>query len=148
MSTVLPAPAARRNDMARPLPSRAVPSDREVSRDLARRLKALSDPTRLQLLELVASRPGGRACICELTEPLGVTQPTVSHHMKLLAEAGLVSREQQGKWAYYTLRSEALAELADSLARLAGSSSRVVTGRAPTTGDGLACCQSSSCPPT
>ncbi|HHW50427.1 MAG TPA: helix-turn-helix transcriptional regulator [Pseudoclavibacter sp.] len=90
----------------------------DESRDLARKLKALSDPTRLQLLQLVAAHPGGRACICDLTGPLGVTQPTVSHHMKLLAESGFVTREQQGKWAYYTMRPEALDDLGQHLADL------------------------------
>lgn len=88
------------------------------NRDLARRMKALSDPTRLQLLQLVAAHPGGRACICDLTTPLGVTQPTVSHHMKLLAESGFVTRERQGKWTYYTMRPEALDDLGQRLANL------------------------------
>nr|WP_243863596.1 metalloregulator ArsR/SmtB family transcription factor [Brooklawnia cerclae] len=94
--------------------------DPAASRDLALRLKALSDPTRLQLLELVAAHPGGRACICDLTEPLGVTQPTVSHHMKLLAEAGFVTREQRGKWAYYTIQPQALADVGRHVAGLGG----------------------------
>jgi ArsR family transcriptional regulator, arsenate/arsenite/antimonite-responsive transcriptional repressor len=79
-------------------------------------------PTRLQLLQLVAAHPGGTACICDLTEPLGVTQPTVSHHMKLLAEAGLVTREQRGRWAHYTIQPDALAELGELVARIARSS--------------------------
>ncbi len=90
----------------------------DESRDLARRLKALSDPTRLLLVQLVATHPGGRACICDLTEPLGVTQPTVSHHMKVLVESGVVTREQQGRWAYYTIQPEALDDLVRQLARL------------------------------
>lgn len=97
-----------------------------TSRDLAGRLKALSDPTRLQLLELLAAHPGGRACICDLTAPLGVTQPTVSHHMKLLCEAGLVTREQRGRWAYYTLQPAALTTLARRLTDLAAAPGRTV----------------------
>lgn len=57
----------------------------------------------MRLLSLIAAAPGGEACICELTEPVGLSQPTVSHHMKLLVEAGLVTREQRGKWAYYAV---------------------------------------------
>ncbi|MFT8394884.1 ArsR/SmtB family transcription factor [Propionibacterium sp.] len=122
MTTTLPDPA---NDQQAPCctPVTAVASRPAGSRDLARKLKALSDPTRLQLLQLVAAHPGGRACVCDLTEPLGVTQPTVSHHMKLLAESGFVTREQQGKWAYYTIMPEALSDLGhhlDALSRPRG----------------------------
>lgn len=116
---MLPNPTTRRQSaccVPRPL---AAPGP-AASGDLARRLKALSDPTRLQLLQLVAAHAGGRACICDLTEPLGVTQPTVSHHMKLLVEAGLVTRDQQGKWAYYTIRPAALRDLGERLASLGG----------------------------
>lgn len=79
---------------------------------LAHIFKAIGDPTRVRLLSLIAD--SGEACVCELTEPVGLTQPTVSHHMRQLVEAGLVTREQRGKWAYYrvvedTLRSAALA---------------------------------------
>lgn len=95
-----------------------------VSRDLAIRLKALSDPTRLQLLQLVATHPGGRSCICDLTEPLGVSQPTVSHHMKLLTEAGFVTREQEGKWAYYTIQRDALDDLGQELITMSHESHR------------------------
>lgn len=86
---------------------------------LAGQLKALSDPTRLQLLELIASHPGHTACICDLTGPLNVTQPTVSHHMRLLAEAGFVTREQRGKWVHYTVCTAALVDLSDHIAGLA-----------------------------
>ena len=68
---------------------------------LATMFKALGDPTRVRLLSLIAAHEGGEACICDLTEPVGLSQGTVSHHMKLLGDAGLVSREQRGKWAYY-----------------------------------------------
>lgn len=104
MVTSLPTPTMRR-DLA--------------AEELARRLKAIADPTRLRLLELVASHPGDTACICELTEPLGVTQPTVSHHMKLLVDVGLVTREQRGRWAYYTVQPASLRDLAREVARLA-----------------------------
>ena len=63
----------------------------------------LADPARLRLLSLVAAHAGGEACVCELTEPLGLGQPTVSHHLRVLHEAGLLEREQRGVWAYYRL---------------------------------------------
>ncbi|QAY60972.1 transcriptional regulator [Microbacterium protaetiae] len=70
---------------------------------LARVFKALGDPTRVRLISLIAAAEGAEACICELTDPVGLSQPTVSHHMRLLVQAGLVTREQRGKWAYYRL---------------------------------------------
>src|SRR4249920_4055372 len=79
---------------------------------LAAGFKALSDPARLRLISLVAAHADGEACICDLTEPVGLSQPTVSHHMKQLADAGLVTREQRGKWAYYRIVDDALASLA------------------------------------
>ena len=84
---------------------------------LAQIFKALGDPTRVRLLSLIAAHEGGKACICDLTEPVGLSQPTVSHHMKQLVDAGLLSREQRGKWAYYRVEETALAELADTLRR-------------------------------
>jgi ArsR family transcriptional regulator, arsenate/arsenite/antimonite-responsive transcriptional repressor len=71
--------------------------------DLARMLKALADPTRLRLVSLVAAHEGGEACVCELTEPLGLTQPTISHHLKILVDAGIFTRDKRGVWAYYAL---------------------------------------------
>ena len=77
--------------------------------------KALGDPTRVRLLSLIAAGDGGEACICDLTEPVGLSQGTVSHHMKLLTDAGLVTREQRGKWAYFALNDGALDAAADAL---------------------------------
>src|SRR5262249_22941678 len=74
--------------------------------------KALGDPTRVRLLSLIAAHNDGEACICDLIEPVGLAQPTVSHHMKQLADAGLVTREQRGKWAYYRIVNDALTSLA------------------------------------
>jgi ArsR family transcriptional regulator, arsenate/arsenite/antimonite-responsive transcriptional repressor len=71
--------------------------------DLAFILKALADPTRLRLVSMVAAHEGGEACVCDLTEPLGLTQPTISHHLKILVDAGIFARDQRGKWAYYAL---------------------------------------------
>src|SRR6195952_1835924 len=82
---------------------------------LARIFKALGDPTRVRLLSLIAAHQGGEACICDLTDPVGLSQGTVSHHMKILGEAGLVSREQRGKWAYYRVEHATLTALSDSL---------------------------------
>jgi ArsR family transcriptional regulator, arsenate/arsenite/antimonite-responsive transcriptional repressor len=83
---------------------------------LARTLKALADTTRLRLLSIVASHENGEACVCELIDPVGLSQGTVSHHMKILVEAGFLTREQRGKWAYYAVVPEALAALALSIA--------------------------------
>lgn len=82
---------------------------------LARLLKALADPARLRLVSMLAASPGGEACVCTLTEPLGLSQPTVSHHLKVLQDAGLVTREKRSTWAYYTVVPQALAAIADVL---------------------------------
>src|SRR5215469_13010583 len=76
--------------------------------DLARTLKALADPARLRLVSMVAAHEGGEACVCELTEPLGLTQPTISHHLKILVDAGIFTRDKRGVWAYYALVPSAL----------------------------------------
>ncbi|WP_120005537.1 ArsR/SmtB family transcription factor [Nesterenkonia muleiensis] len=78
---------------------------------LAQMFKALGDPTRVRLLSLIAAQTGAEACVCDLTEPVGLSQPTVSHHMRQLVGAGLVTREQRGKWAYYAIVPEMLATL-------------------------------------
>jgi ArsR family transcriptional regulator, arsenate/arsenite/antimonite-responsive transcriptional repressor len=82
---------------------------------LAHVLKALADPTRLRLVSMVAAHDGGEACVCDLTDPLGLTQPTISHHLKILVDAGIFSREKRGKWAYYALVPGALDVLASVL---------------------------------
>src|SRR4051794_17597690 len=84
--------------------------------DLAQRMKALADPARLRLLSLIAAHEGGEACVCDLVEPLGLSQPTVSHHLKVLVDAGLLAREKRGVWAYFTLVPGALDSLAAVLA--------------------------------
>jgi ArsR family transcriptional regulator len=84
----------------------------DAAERLAHVFKALSDPTRVRLLSLIAAADDGEACICDLTEPVGLSQPTVSHHMKLLVDAGLIHREQRGKWAYYRVVQDALSALA------------------------------------
>lgn len=75
---------------------------------IAHTFKALGDPTRVRLLSLIAASDDGEACICDLTEPVGLSQPTVSHHMKLLVDAGLATREQRGRWAYFRVVTGAL----------------------------------------
>jgi ArsR family transcriptional regulator, arsenate/arsenite/antimonite-responsive transcriptional repressor len=74
--------------------------------DLAEMFKALSDPVRLRLLSIIASVPEGEVCACDVNEPLGRSQATVSHHLSKLVEAGLVTREQRGKWAWFRVRPE------------------------------------------
>lgn len=83
--------------------------------ELARMLKALADPARLRLVSMVAAHEGGEACVCDLTEPLGLTQPTVSHHLKILVDAGIFTREKRGVWAYYALVPAALDALSSVL---------------------------------
>jgi ArsR family transcriptional regulator len=92
------------------------PLSEDEAVDLARLLKALADPARLRLLSLVLAAPEGEACVCDLIEPLGLSQPTVSHHLKVLAEAGLLAREKRGVWVYYRSVPQALATLAGILA--------------------------------
>ena len=92
----------------------------DAAEALARMFKALGDPTRVKLLSMIAAAPDGEACICDMTEPVGLSQPTVSHHMKLLVEAGLATREQRGKWAYYRVAPEVLQALASALSPIAG----------------------------
>ncbi len=97
-------------------PLLAGPLPAEGAETLARALKVLADPARLRLLSLIQSQPGHEACVCNLTEPLGLSQPTVSHHLKVLLEAGLVEREQRGSWAYFRVVAQPLAELRAFLA--------------------------------
>lgn len=82
---------------------------------LAALLKALAEPTRLRLLSLVAAHEGQEACVCDLTEPVGLSQPTVSHHLKVLVDAGLLARDKRGVWAYYRLVPGRLAAVARAL---------------------------------
>ena len=91
------------------------PLSASAAADLARILKAIADPARLRLLSMIAAHEGGEACVCDLTEPLGLSQPTVSHHLRVLVDAGLVTRDKRGVWAYFTLVPGALDSLADVL---------------------------------
>ena len=87
----------------------------EEAAELATLFRALGDPGRLRLLSFLAVQPGGEACVCNLTEPLGLSQPTVSHHLKVLTEAGLLERERRATWIYYRLRLERLQQLCGAL---------------------------------
>jgi ArsR family transcriptional regulator len=89
--------------------------DANAAEALAGIFKALGDPTRVRLLSLIAAHADGEACVCDLTDPVGLSQPTVSHHLKQLVEAGLITREQRGKWAYYRVEQAALDSLATVL---------------------------------
>jgi len=75
-------------------------------------LKALAEPVRLRLMSLIASHPGGEACVCDLNDGFDLSQPTISHHLKVLHESGLLDREKRGVWVYYRVQTEALASLA------------------------------------
>ncbi len=83
----------------------------EQAEQVAPLLKALADPVRLRLMSLVASHPGGEACVCDLTDAFDLSQPTISHHLKVLHESGLLDREKRGVWVYYRARAQALAGL-------------------------------------
>lgn len=107
------APAA---DRACCTPVTGEPLDAPAAEDLARSLKALADPTRLRLLSIIAAHEGAEACVCDLTGPVGLSQPTVSHHLRILADAGLVTRDKRGVWAYYALVPGAVAQVTGHLA--------------------------------
>lgn len=91
------------------------PIESADARRLAGVLKALADPARLRLLSLIQSAEGGEACVVDLTAPVGLSQPTVSHHLRILTEAGLLTRDKRGVWAYYSLVPSAIASIADLL---------------------------------
>jgi ArsR family transcriptional regulator, arsenate/arsenite/antimonite-responsive transcriptional repressor len=92
-------------------PLSAQPLTMEQAEQVAPLLKALADPVRLRLLSLVASREGSEACVCDLNDAFDLSQPTISHHLKVLHEAGLVDRDKRGVWVYYRVRPQALASL-------------------------------------
>ena len=88
------------------------PLSQPQAEQIAPLLKALADPVRLRLLSIVASHAGGEACVCDLTDCFELSQPTISHHLKVLHDAGLLDRSKRGTWVYYRVRSAALADLA------------------------------------
>lgn len=89
--------------------------DAAAAEATAKAFRALGDPTRVRLVSMIAAQPDQEACVCDLTDPVGLSQPTVSHHLRILTEAGLVAREQRGKWAYYSLVPSGLEALARAL---------------------------------
>ncbi len=93
-------------------PLSAEPLSAEQAQQIAPMLKALADPVRLRLMSLIASHPGGEACVCDLTGAFELSQPTISHHLKVLHETGLLDRDKRGVWVYYRARTDALASLA------------------------------------
>lgn len=88
---------------------------------LAAALRVLADPARLRLLSLLGAHPNGEACVCELTGPIGLSQPTVSHHLKVLTDAGLIGREKRGRWVYFWVLPQPLELLRGALAAPAGT---------------------------
>jgi ArsR family transcriptional regulator len=89
----------------------AAPLDATDATELAHGFGALSDPVRLRVLSMLAASPAGEVCVCEFVGPLGKSQPTISHHMKILSEAGLVQGDRRGKWVWYSLKRDRLAQL-------------------------------------
>jgi ArsR family transcriptional regulator len=94
----------------------AAPMEPQAAASVARAFSALADPVRLQLVSLLAVAESGEVCVCDLTVPVGRSQPTVSHHLKVLAEAGIVASDKRGRWAWYRLVPERVAELRSALA--------------------------------
>ena len=92
-------------------------ADRALS--AAPALKALGDPVRLRLLSEVAARPGGEACVCDVSSPFDLSQPTISHHLKVLRDAGLVTSERRGTWVYYRVNTAVLQQVSGLVAGLA-----------------------------
>ncbi|GEL48150.1 transcriptional regulator [Cellulomonas hominis] len=106
------------------------PVTADEAEKLAGIFKAVADPARLRLLSIIASHDGGEACVCDLTEPLELSQPTVSHHLKVLVEAGLVTRDKRGRWAYFAVVPDAL----DALGKV------LTTRHNPGSGKAGGCC--------
>jgi len=98
-------------------PLRRESLDADQAATLAEAFKALADPVRLQLLNLIATADGGEACACDLVEPVGKSQPTVSHHLKVLREAGLVEADKRGTWIWYSVVPTRLEDLRRALGR-------------------------------
>jgi ArsR family transcriptional regulator len=92
-------------------PLSAQPLSKAQAEQVAPLLKALAEPVRLRLMSLIASHPGGEACVCDLNGAFDLSQPTISHHLKVLHEAGLLDRDKRGVWVYYRARTGALASL-------------------------------------
>ncbi len=98
----------------------SAPLDEGQAVELSKVFKALGDPVRLRLLSMIASKAGGEVCVCDLTPAFDLSQPTISHHLKLLRQAGLIDCERRGTWVYYWLLPEMTDRLAGILTRPAG----------------------------
>jgi ArsR family transcriptional regulator len=109
-------------------PVLASPLDEDEAERLAGALRVLADPARLRLLSLIGAHPDGEVCVCDLTAPLGLSQPTVSHHLKVLADAGLVGRQRRGRWVFYWLLPEPIELLRTALAGPTEEGTRRIVG--------------------
>ena len=89
----------------------AVPLDLTESAELAKGFSALADPVRLRVLSLLATAPAGEVCVCDFVDPLGKSQPTISHHLKIVSETPLVQGDRRGRWVWYSINRQRLAEL-------------------------------------
>lgn len=101
-----------------PTEAGAVPLARDEAEDMAKVMKALADPTRLQILTLIRAAPEQSACVCDLTDPIGFSQPTISHHLKILVDAGILQREKRGAWAWYSVRESQARECSELIGSL------------------------------
>jgi ArsR family transcriptional regulator len=113
MVSLLPIVESEGGHVSTPVRVPSLPLDEAVV--LASRLKALAEPTRLRLLSVIAAHEGREACVCDLTEPVDLSQPTVSHHLKILVDAGILTRRKQGAWAFYALVPGAIDDLGAAL---------------------------------
>jgi ArsR family transcriptional regulator, arsenate/arsenite/antimonite-responsive transcriptional repressor len=102
-------------------PLTSEPMTADAAERVAKLLKALADPARLRLMSLVASHADGEACVCDLQEAFDLSQPTISHHLKVLHEVGLLDRTKRGVWVYYRVRTESLADLGTLLGGVAAA---------------------------
>lgn len=115
--TTSTAPAATADPLTACCNPAQQPLSNEQAQQVARIFKALADPTRVKLYSLIAAAAPDQMCACDLTEPVGLSQPTISHHMKILVDAGLITREQRGRWAYYQPTPGPLNAAAQALTR-------------------------------
>ena len=106
-------PVVEQDALACCAPLAREPMGEDQALQVATLLKALADPVRLRLMSMVLSHAGGEACVCELQDAFDLSQPTISHHLKVLHEAGLLDREKRGVWVYYRARAEAMSAIAD-----------------------------------
>lgn len=97
------------------LPALHAPLRPDEAAELAATLKALADPVRLRILSLIAAQPEAEACVCHLTEPIGLSQPTMTHHLQILHGAGILERDKRGAWVYYRIVPDRLEEVRDAL---------------------------------